>query len=260
MDREIRRLHLRVDYLDGITDFYCDLLGMGNFGTKNSPLLGYRRNRCLVEFTPSAKTAYQHQNRDLYWKMGVVVLNLDHAVEFLRRQGWSVSDPIQFEDIGYLCHLEDPKGFIIELLQQGFEGRQQSVPAGHPIGVQASIAHVTLRANHIDAAKRLCEQQCQMRLMSVQPVPKHGFTLYFYAGSTESPPDPDLTSVHNREWLWARPYAMMEWQQLTTPTIDLSERVGGAGFTGITYGPAHEGASRHIDYREIVSLLSNGPS
>ena len=32
-----------------------------------------------------------------------------------------VSDPTQFYDIGYLCHLTDPDGFSIELLQHTFE-------------------------------------------------------------------------------------------------------------------------------------------
>ena len=76
-----------------------------------------------------------------------------------------------------------------------------------------------------------------MRLMSVQPIPERGFTLYFYAWSDEPLPDPDLEAVENREWLWARPYTLLElqhWHETDAPTS--RPREGQAGFAGFAYG------------------------
>ena len=35
--------------------------------------------------------------------------------------GTNVSSPLQYKDTGYLCHLADPDGFSLELLQHTFE-------------------------------------------------------------------------------------------------------------------------------------------
>jgi predicted enzyme related to lactoylglutathione lyase len=44
--------------------------------------------------------------------------DLDRSVLHLKSQGVSVSQPRQFEDIGYMVHILDPAGCTIELLQQ----------------------------------------------------------------------------------------------------------------------------------------------
>ena len=142
----------------------------------------------------------------------------------VRRSGGSVSDPVQFRDIGYLCHLRDPDGFAIELLQQGFEGHARPIGEGHPIGSQAILAHLTLRITDLVAARRVFEDQLGMRLMSVQPVRDLGFCLYFYGWSDEALPNADLQAVENREWLWARPYALVELQHLEQPVAVCERR------------------------------------
>ena len=50
------------------------------------------------------------------------------------------------------------------------------------------------------------------RLLSHQLVEPHGFTLYFLASSTQSPPNADIDALENREWLWQRPYTTLELQ------------------------------------------------
>eukprot|EP00122_Pirum_gemmata_P011149 Pgem_evm1s10322 len=51
-----------------------------------------------------------------------------------------------------------------------------------------------------------------MKLLSIQPVRQYGFVLYFLAYTNESPPKTDLEAVENREWLWQRPYTVLELQ------------------------------------------------
>ena len=138
-----------------------------------------------------------------------------------------------------MCHLIDPEGFSIELLQQGFEGNERPAGEGHPIGAQATLAHLTLRVADIHRAQDYFGNELGMRLMSVQPVPERDFCLHFYGWSDEALPDPDLEAVANREWLWARPYTLVELQHLqAAPSINLPD-AGRAGFAGFSYG--HEG-------------------
>jgi len=211
----ITGLALQVSALDGVREFYQDVLGMPYLRSDDDHLCcAYSESSCQVTFHKNSVTAFVDRPHNFYWKIGITVRDLDIAVHFLNEQGVDASAPRQFRDIGYMSHIKDPNGFIIELLQQGFNGNEHSVPKGHPIGAQATLAHITLRVTDIDAAKRFLENELGMRLMSVQPVTDYCFCLYFYAWSDESLPDPDLESVENREWLWARPYTLIELQHL----------------------------------------------
>jgi len=225
---------LRVVDPQNLAEFYTDTLGMRNFSAAHAPLLGFDAERCLVELHAGAAQPFEPAPRNFYWKIGITVGNLDQAVDHLKQAGWPVSEPRQFRDIGYLCHLRDPQGFTIELLQQGFQGHEKPATAGHAIGGQATLAHITLRVSDITSARTACEQTLGLRLLSVQPVPEHGFCLYFYSADDELPPDADLQAVDNREWLWERPYALLELQHVfdggvTSPIIGADQ----AGFMGL---------------------------
>lgn len=233
---KILRHCLTVTDTSRLRDFYCQVLGMRSFAADSPALLGYDPSQCLLELAEGAATPCRAEQRDIYWKIGITVRDLGAAVAHVRKSGGSVSDPIQFRDIGYLCHLRDPDGFAIELLQQGFEGHAKPIGEGDPIGSQAILAHLTLRITDLVAARRVFEDQLGMRLMSVQPVRDLGFCLYFYGWSDEALPNADLQAVENRQWLWARPYALVELQHLEQPAGRL--RVADqdeARFSGIGY-------------------------
>ena len=115
------------------------------------------------------------------------------------------------------------------------------MPDGHPIGTQATLAYITLRVSDMTSAADYFENALDMRLMSVQPVSEHGFCLYFYAWSTETLPDPDLKSVENREWLWRRPYTLIELQHLETSGASVRKaEAHTCGFDGFTYADEEE--------------------
>ena len=220
-----------------LRSFYCDLLGMKTFPCDEAFVVGYHERQCLLEFRAGDFAPFYDGGDGFYWKIGITLRDLDAAVAYLRERGSAVSDPRQFQDIGYMCHLRDPNGFPIELLQQGFEGNEKPLsPGGHPVASQATLAHVTLRITDLAAARQLCEDQLGMRLMSVQPIDLENrkFCLYFYAWSDEKLPDADLQAVKNREWLWQRPYTLLELQFLEN--AEGSVRIGKpdeAGFAGL---------------------------
>lgn len=234
-------LHYVVPTLTGLTEFYCNVLGMQDVSTENEVIFELGEGTCKLNFQSSGDGPYLPKPDDLYWKIGLTVRNLDHAVEWLKQCNWLVSAPRQFRDIGYMCHISDPNGFAIELLQQGFEGNEEAAGTGHPIASQATLAHITLRVTNIEAAKRFCKTELGLNLLSVQPVSDLGFCLYFYSFEMETPPNPDIISVENREWLWRRPYTILELQHLEQEENSIRKpETGHSGLHGISIKRANE--------------------
>ncbi len=220
---------LRSSNLDVLVSFYNDMLGMNVLaqpsirGENVHALLGYHNHpaagTCIelqsCDITDQHKH-YHHKTHDIYWKIGITLPDVDSAVSVLRRKGVSVSDPQQFLDIGYLCHLQDPAGFQIELLQHEFHSvsaPKTPIP-DHPLGQCATLGQITLRVIDINESLLFYRDIIGMRLLSIQPVTPYGFTLYFLAHTDETPPNADIESVANREWLWQRPYTTIELQHV----------------------------------------------
>ncbi len=238
--RLIRTHNLRVGDLSGLEAFYGRMLGMHCFGVAPDLMsFGFDPARCHLVFRKADVLPFVGRPNDFYWKIGITLRDLDAAVGFLRDNGVDAPDPVQFRDIGYMSTITDPNGFIIELLQQGFEGYAKPALEGHPVGGQATLAHITLRVTDIATAQRYFGETLGMRLMSVQPVEDLGFCLYFYSWSDEDLPVPDIAAVENREWLWARPYTLIELQHLKQRDAVVHKTSSArSGFDGFSYGEA----------------------
>ena len=92
--------------------------------------LGYRRQGGCLELRPSpAGNRYRHDGLDVYWKVGITLPDIDVAFEQLRNADVAVTEPRHFQDIGYMCHLADPEGFQVELLQHTFAGQPRTARA-----------------------------------------------------------------------------------------------------------------------------------
>lgn len=257
MTARISSINLNVNSLDKIADFYSNILGMQ---VSNEPedavSCAFTTEGCKITFNnKSDLTDYVARDNGFYWKIGITVKNLIVASKYLKKNGIVVTEPRQFKDIGYMCHLRDPAGFSIELLQCGFEGKEQPVPDGHPIGVQATLAHITLRVTDIIAAQQYFEHTLGMRLMSVQPVSDYHFCLYFYTWTDDTLPDPNLASVKNRQWLWARPYTLVELQRLQAPDATIHKAgPGEAGFNGFTFRTSTSEQLTEVSLSDLETL------
>lgn len=233
---------LNVRSPESLATFYRSRLGMDVVRTASEYRVFYAgRGGYVALRQSSSERTYLHSRDDRYWKIGITAPNLHLARQKLMSQGVEVSEPRQFRDIGYLCHVVDPEGYQIELLQHTFEGQPLTDPgdADLPLGGGAAIAHITLRTADIAADLQHCQQELGMKLLSVQPVPQNGFDLYFLAFTNESPPDPDLQAVENRPWLWQRQYPVLEfqhWHQASTTSFE--EGPFEVGYAGLVIGPA----------------------
>lgn len=168
---------------------------------------------------PSTDAYCPTSSRDfVYWKIGLTLADVKRAQSRLvKDQHVDVSAPQQFGDIGYLCHLQDPEGFPIELLQHSFESNFVPSPIleHRPLGSEATLAHITLRVTDAKQHLHFYATVLGMKLLSIQEVESYGFTLYFLAFTNDIPPVPsDLRAVGNREWLWKRPYTVLELQHV----------------------------------------------
>ena len=106
---------------------------------------------CTKEAAEGSRS-YQASSESCYWKIGICVGDVDLAREKITKQGTQVSKPSQFLEVGYLCHLKDPKGFTIELLQQTFQ-RNFVKPEEDPslaLGQTAVVGQITTRTTNIE--------------------------------------------------------------------------------------------------------------
>ena len=205
-------LRLRVQEPKKLCVFYVEKLGMTARPDPDGMRVGYHGPDADLLLQPGG-LPYQHSGEDRYWKIGLCLPNLDIAVAQLRAAGIEVTTPRQFLDIGYMCHLTDPAGFVIELLQEDFEGDRpkNAGDTALPLGGGAHLGQITLRTGDMATELEFYEE-LGMQQLSKQPVPTHGFQLYFLADTDETRPDPDLTAIRNRPWLWKRPYSVLEFQ------------------------------------------------
>ena len=238
---------LRVSGFNGLKEFYCGALGMHDLSEGSARSFGYDCEDARLEFHQSDISAYSTSQQDFYWKTGITVDNLDATAAWLTEQGMEVSPPRQFRDIGYLAHITDPFGFPIELLQKGFEGNHKPANKDDGFGAQSTIAHITLRVTDLTRARTFFEHDLGMRLISVQPVMDFNFTLYFYCWSDEELPEPDPHSVNNREWLWHRPYTLIELQHIENAgSIIRPGNLAACGFDGFDYQDSQTGKIKQI--------------
>ena len=174
-----------------------------------------------------------------YWKIGITVRDVDIARQLLLANGIEVSTAAQFLDIGYLCHLADPDGYSIELLQHDFEENHESQKrqSQFALGTPATLGQVTLRITDPEKSLAFYETALGLRLLSRQIIPQHGFTLYFLAEPSEDPPYADVDAVQNREWLWRRPYTVLQLQHRWAQGNERTSYVVGpeAGFERLSF-------------------------
>ncbi len=250
-NRRLQYHTLQVSDAQQSLEFYCHRLGMhivghteGTFGTADRYLLAFDGPESgqleLLCDRSNSPIGYEHDEGDLYWKTGITVPDVNIARERLYFGGVQVSEPHQFRDIGYLCHLRDPDGYVIELLQHRFAANHTPCEpdSSYALGSAPTIGQVTIRSRNPATSIPFYRDLLGMQLLSRQNVDIPGFTLYFLGFTDERSPSGDVNSVEDREWLWQRPYTTIELQHVWgTENADTAYRTdedGPLGFRGIT--------------------------
>ncbi len=241
-------------------DFYRERLGMALLGTVAASgqdgiglhRLGFPagpRGAPVLELChrPASAERIVPQGRDGerpmgYWKIGLTVQDIGRAYTGLQKGGVKVGDPPhQFRDIAKLCHLEDPDGYCIELIERSGHPPAFAGPAlaEQPLGSTPIWSQITLRVKDPAPSLAFYRDLLGMRLLARMPVPDYRFTLYFLAFTDETPPDPDLEALDNRDWLWNRHYV----------TLELQHRWGTEKDPGFAY---HTGAADPLGFDHMA--------
>lgn len=199
---------------------------------------------CLLELVHDPRRAaadvrIQPDKGEGYWKISLSVADLDVARDRLLEEGVDVDTPRQVGDIAYLCHFNDPDNYCIELIQHDFQQNHQaeSYDPNYKLGTRPGFLLITYRVKDAAASLAFYTELLGMRLLSKQTVEARGFTLYFLAHASDELPEADVEHVANREWLWQRPFAMVEFQHVwgTEVDADFAYRVDPeSGFEGIS--------------------------
>ena len=249
------RLHVDTSAIAGLVEWYCHRLGMNVIkemqsdmelvrwvGYKNQPQSTYVEFRSSIQQANPPKHYTPQPSSDVYWKIGLSLADVDTARLKLVSQGVDVTSPKQFRDIGYMCHLNDPFGYSIELLQHDFQNNfrseriQASLQPNLPLSQQAHIGQITLRVSDIGKSLSFYESALGMKLLSRQSIPSM-FNLYFLACTDEQPPADDVNAVEIREWLWRRPYTTLELQHWPDQTrkYNTANTNRESGFTALVF-------------------------
>ncbi len=229
-------LSLSVNSPEQLAEFYCQILGKHRIDHDNTISVGYGdEGACLAFRKSTLQRTYQHHAHDRYWKIAITVPDLDCAYRQLAQSDITVSTPHQFRDVGYLCHLTDPEGFVIELLQHRFEDQPRTVQ-GDPSQALggAHIGLITLRTDDIDAEFKRCQQQLGMKYLCRQPVTDLGFDLYFFAFTEQNPPSEKMEAIENRPWVYQRTYTVLEFQHVLSEATIGYPSAGETGSADIT--------------------------
>ncbi len=226
---QLSELHLDISEPTQSLEFYTEALGMrpdfereSSDGRETVYTLAYGTGaRLMLRYRRDLPREFRYHcgKHDAYWKIGIALADVNSARERLLARGITVTEPCQFHDIGYLCHMEDPDGYTIELLQHRFERNHVPIQPDPelPLGYAPTLGQISLNVRDIERSLRFYRETLGMRLLSRQIVPNRGFTLYFLADTTEALPIPSIDAVENREWLWQRPYTMLELRAFDEP-------------------------------------------
>lgn len=235
--------------------FYQDKLGFQLLGQRDNNTAVHFFFRCgeasaMLELIYDPDFALDIIDGDAdaagYWKMALSVADLDVARAQLIANDVAVGEAFEVEDVAYMAHLRDPEGYCIELIQHRFLKNHISlddtVQVESSLGVEESelgtasnFSLITYRVLDIDKSLDFYQNSLGMTLLSRQRVDKLGFTLYFLAFTDETPPNEDIDSIENREWLWARPYTQIELQHRDEPRCAYYNVQESAGFAGVVF-------------------------
>ena len=254
-------LHLDIGHPKSSVEFYTTAIGMrlvakqpGSHLAETIYRLAFGRGAELRLRHRSERQVenpgYRPSDNDVYWKIGITVPDVDLARACLIDRGIGVTEPVQFHDIGYLCHFDDPDGYCIELLQHRFACNHvpASLRGNYALGSEPTLGQISLNVSDIDASLAFYRERLGMRLLSRQVVPGCGFTLYFLADTEEKPPVPGIDSIENREWLWQRPYTTLELRAFDADrSLKAHPPEEELGFRGIEVGGSERHARRDPD-------------
>ena len=261
MKQRVYSHQLSIQHPEATLAFYQNSLNMSLLNKKESAkathyFLGYQSGTSrsqeaqleLIDYKGKTRSPQSHPQAG-YWKIAISVEDVDLARADLIKKGIEVGFAKQVPDVAYLCHLNGPEGYCIELIQHRFQQNHSPLPDNTHPWEHAHFSLITYRVKDPQASLTFYQESLGMRLLSRQIIKPFGFTLYFLGYSDEPLPVDDIDAIENREWLWQRPHTMIEFQHIwgTEQQDDFSYLTSpDTGFLGVVLHPANQANSAAV--------------
>lgn len=240
-------------------DFYQNLLGMqviNSFDSQDGKhyqlsfeevAINAERKQALLELIDISETeqaeqlniAPQPSQTEGYWKFSIAVNDLEATREDLINKGLSqIGECFQVSPTGelaYLCHLQDPNGYCIELIQKTLKSNpiQQSD--------SPTLNLSTIRVKNAEKSIQYYEK-LGMSLIYTFRADMRGMSLYFLIDKAHQPVLDAIPANTIEEKMWQFPHTILELQQFdgTADNEDFAYRVNNkpqgikTGFVGLS--------------------------
>lgn len=160
------------------------------------------------------KKTYQQKPTDNYWKYSLFVDDIQKVYKELRQQQYSVGEPYQFGDIGYLAHTKDTENHQIEFIQKTFKQNSPiKISSNSFKESETALGLLTIRTKDPLKSIRFYEEILDLKLFVRMYVDRgNGFTLYFLGAQNLTAPNPDIDAIENREWMYQQRHLFIEIQ------------------------------------------------
>lgn len=233
---------LRINNPNAALDFYQNRLGMTLIQQYSSQQgthyrLAFDAKQAALEliYHPdiNVRVAAQPCKTEGYWKFSIAVDDLDATRRCLIEQGVRVGECLAVKGLAYLCHLTDPDGYCIELIQKTLQ--TTPVEQRHTATGMASLNLSSLRVKHAQRSIDFYRGIGMKLAYSYRSEPMQ-MELFFLVSTAdvailERPSDRLI-----EEQLWQFPHTILELQQRdgTKDNADFSYRVTpDNGFLGL---------------------------
>ena len=211
--------------------FYIDVLGFKllnelseNDSTYYNLCFESTRFYLQLKHTPSLKkTVYKQESVDNYWKYSIFVNDIQSVYKELQKQNIVISEPSQFDDIGYLAHITDPENHQIEFIQKTFkQNTVKTLPnSNYPLLENPELGLITIRTKDPIKSIKFFEDILDLKLFVRMYVTRgNGFTLYFLGDKNLNVPNLDIDAIENREWMYQQSHLFIEIQHYWNSEYD----------------------------------------
>lgn len=182
--------------------------------------------------------ATQPSQTEGYWKFSIAVDDIEIMREKLINSGVkTIGNCFDVANLAYLCHLQDPNGYCIELIQKTLK-TSVKVNSNQP-----RLNLSTLRVKNAEKSLAFY-QSLGMKLIYTYRSDKRNMTLYFLIAESDVALFESIDAPTLVEKMWQFPRTILELQQLdgTTENTVFRYRVGRqTGFIGLEVNSKNTG-------------------
>lgn len=228
--------------------FYQNILGMKLLNcikTKNKTqyFLTFNHNveaSLVLVYMPNIpfEVATQPSKTEGYWKISIAVSQLEEVREILIRNEVTIGQCFEVPNLAYLCHLTDPDGYCIELIQQTLKVNTPKIDGinHHMLDFNPTFNLCTLRVKNIQKSLPFYNS-LGFELIYTYQSKERAMSLYFLIAKNDEKFKQACSLTGVEQAMWQHSSTILELQQFdnTAQASDFSYNTNtNTGFLGLS--------------------------